>query len=60
MPACKSDADCQTAQAGATCANAGNIDLAKCEPPTPDEIVPPLVAQGWTDFRITDTKGGTI
>jgi hypothetical protein len=60
LPACKSDADCQAAQPGATCANPGNIDLAKCDPPLPDDIVPPIVAEGWTSFRITDTNDNLI
>ncbi len=60
LPACKSDADCAAAQVGATCTNPGDVALAKCTPPMPDDITPPVVATGWTSFRITDENDQVI
>jgi hypothetical protein len=31
--------------------------MAKCEPPVPGEITPPVEALGWTELRITDSEG---
>ncbi|HMI90212.1 MAG TPA: hypothetical protein VK509_02560, partial [Polyangiales bacterium] len=57
LPACKSDEDCAAAQPGSWCDHPGEHGLAKCEPPVPDEIVPPVEALGWTELRITDSEG---
>jgi hypothetical protein len=60
LPACSSDADCSVAQPGAYCTNPGDVATAKCEPPLPDEIVPPAAASGWTGFRITDASDAVL
>jgi len=57
LPACDSDEDCNTAQPGAWCSEPGDVELAKCEPPAPGEITPPVEALGWTELRITDAEG---
>jgi hypothetical protein len=60
LPLCKTDADCQAAQPGAYCAMPGDIDLAKCEPPAPEEIIPPAEPLGWTSVRITDSEDALL
>jgi hypothetical protein len=56
LPACRTDADCQAAQAGAFCVNPGDVELAACAPPEPEEIIPPVEPLGWTGLRITDSE----
>jgi hypothetical protein len=56
VPACNTDADCQAAQPGAYCVNPGDLELAACAPPVPEEIVPPAEPLGWTSLRITDSE----
>lgn len=60
VPVCNADADCQTAQPGAFCSNPGDVELAKCEPPVPQEIVPPAEPLGWTGLRITDSEDNEL
>jgi len=60
LPACKSDEDCEAAQPGSWCDHPGEVGLAKCEPPAPGEIVPPVEALGWTELRITDSEGALL
>ncbi len=60
LPACSTDADCAKGQAGAFCENAGDVALAVCRPPVPEEIVPPATVEGWAGCRITDATGTLI
>jgi hypothetical protein len=53
LPACTTDEECAIGQPGAFCENPGDVALAACRAPLPAEIVPPVVAQGWTGYRIT-------
>ncbi|MEO8178616.1 MAG: hypothetical protein ABI895_07275 [Deltaproteobacteria bacterium] len=57
LPACSSDETCNAGQPGAFCENPGDVALAACHAPLPEEIVPPVVAVGWTGCRITDSNG---
>jgi hypothetical protein len=59
LPACASDDDCDARQPGAFCENPGDVALAACQAPLPDEIIPPAVAEGWTSCKVTDS-GGTV
>jgi hypothetical protein len=60
LPACSTDAECAAAQPGSWCSEPGDIAKAKCEPPAPGEITPPVEALGWTEFRITDLEGNVL
>jgi hypothetical protein len=53
LPACTTDEECAAGQAGAYCENPGDVALAACRPPLPAEIIPPVVAEGWTGYRVT-------
>jgi hypothetical protein len=60
LPACTSDAVCAAGQPGAFCEHPGDVALAACHAPLPEEIVPPVVPAGWTGCRITDSAGTLI
>jgi hypothetical protein len=60
LPACNNDADCQAAQPGAYCSHPGDVELATCEPPLPEEVVPPAEPLGWTGLVITDAMGNVL
>jgi uncharacterized protein YfaP (DUF2135 family) len=60
LPACTSDDDCQAGQPGAFCEHPGDVALAACHAPLPAEIIPPVVAEGWTSCRVTDSGGALL
>jgi len=60
VPICNADEDCQSAQPGAYCSHPGDLELARCEPPEPSEIVPPAEALGWTGLLVTDGEDDVL
>jgi uncharacterized protein YfaP (DUF2135 family) len=60
LPACSSDAACAAGQPGAYCENPGVVGSATCRPPLPAEIIPPVLATGWTGYRVTDSSGALL
>jgi hypothetical protein len=60
LPACIADEDCAAGQPGAFCENPGDVALAACHAPLPGEVCPPIVAQGWTGFRVTGTDDALL
>jgi hypothetical protein len=60
LPACTTDAECAAGQPGAFCENPGDVALASCHAPLPAEIIPPLVAEGWTGCRVTGADNTMI
>jgi hypothetical protein len=60
QPACTTDEQCEAGQPGAFCENPGDVALAACHAPLPAEIVPPVVAEGWSGCRVTSVDGTLI
>jgi hypothetical protein len=60
LPACTSDEACALGQPGAFCEHPGDVAQAACHAPLPAEIVPPVVATGWTGCRFTDANGALL
>jgi hypothetical protein len=57
LPACTLDEDCAAGQPGAFCEHPGDVALAACHAPLPAEIIPPVVAEGWTHCGAMDSGG---
>ena len=62
QPACSTDEDCVVALGveGAYCENPGDVDLAVCNEPDPNEIIPPAEPTGFTVFKIQDANGSDL
>jgi hypothetical protein len=60
LPACTSDEQCAAGQPGSVCENPGDVALAVCRAPLPEEIIPPVAPEGWTGYRVTSADDTLI